>query len=294
MWDVDEAWRVGLYVNTDEDNTTGYNGGFLAVGADVLVEAAGSYAFTGASQAEWGWNPTADLARDQTVMTDVELAIPRNAIGNPSLIDFVLFANNYCCDFQLPDDIYPNGGGNPAGEFFTYELSAVPLAGDFDSNGVRNVVDIDLLTAASASGKNEPKFDLNKDTLVDTTDVNVWAKELAKTWIGDANVDGEFNSADFVDVFQKGKYEQPGALAVWSEGDWNGDGGFTSGDFVAAFQDGGYELGAGAAVSAVPEPDSALLLVICVMGLLAQRTKSRRYAPPRPSRCRSSQKQMAV
>ena len=83
-WDVDETWRIGLYVDTDEDNFTGYNGSFLAVGADVLVEAAGAFEFTAATQADWGWNPVADLARDQTQWTDFEVAVPRYGAGESS------------------------------------------------------------------------------------------------------------------------------------------------------------------------------------------------------------------
>ena len=59
-----------------------------------------------------------------------------------------------------------------------------------------------------------------------------------------------------------GKYETDQA-AVWSQGDWNGSGKFDSGDFVDAFADGGYEVGnPPAAVSAVPEPSSLVLLIL--------------------------------
>ncbi|MCA9150792.1 MAG: PEP-CTERM sorting domain-containing protein [Planctomycetales bacterium] len=133
--------------------------------------------------------------------------------------------------------------------------------GDFNGNGVLDIEDIDMLSAASASGGNESKYDVNSDGSVDAADLNVWISSLKKSWVGDANLDGEFNSADFVQIFQSGKYEQEVA-AVWSEGDWNGDGRFNSGDFVAAFTGGGYEQGVRAAVSAVPEPSSLVLLVL--------------------------------
>ncbi len=58
---------------------------------------------------------------------------------------------------------------------------------------------------------------------------------------GDANRDGKFDSLDFVQVFQAGKYET-GDAAIWEEGDWNGDGAFDSADFVAAFTTGLYEV----------------------------------------------------
>lgn len=44
---------------------------------------------------------------------------------------------------------------------------------------------------------------------------------------GDTNLDGHFNSADLVRVFQAGEYEdQVFANSSWEEGDWNGDGEF--------------------------------------------------------------------
>ena len=65
-----------------------------------------------------------------------------------------------------------------------------------------------------------------------------------------------------------GKYEQPGATAVWSEGDWNGDGVFGTGDLVAALSDGGYELGPRTDVAAVPEPSAIVLSLLGLAGLL--------------------------
>lgn len=135
------------------------------------------------------------------------------------------------------------------------------LAGDFNGNGVLDAADINGLTAASAAGGNDPAYDLNADSLVNTADVNIWAKDLFKSWIGDSDLNGEFSSSDFVTVFTAGKYET-GSAAVWTEGDWDGNGRFESADFVAAFSDGGYELGPRAAVQAVPEPATGSLLAL--------------------------------
>ncbi|MCA9150698.1 MAG: chitobiase/beta-hexosaminidase C-terminal domain-containing protein, partial [Planctomycetales bacterium] len=55
--------------------------------------------------------------------------------------------------------------------------------------------------------------------------------------VGDANLDGIFNSADIVQIFQAGKYELTiDGAASWSQGDWNGDGLFITSDLVFAFQ----------------------------------------------------------
>ncbi len=141
------------------------------------------------------------------------------------------------------------------------------LVGDFDGDSVYGVGDIDLLTRASASGENELIYDLNGDWLVNQNDVRVWTKDLAQIWIGDTNVDGEFNTSDLVIVLERGKYETDTA-AVWSEGDWTGDGRFNTGDFVAALQDGGYELGSQPVVT-VPEPCGTLLCFVGWFGVVA-------------------------
>ena len=264
IWDVEETWRVGIYLDTDEDNFTGYNGNFLAVGADYFVEAGNSFEFAAATQADWGWESTADLARDQTEWTDFEVAVPRSAIGDPSLINFLLFANNSCCDFGLPEDVYPNGAAALEGDYFTYELGAVSLVGDFNGNGVLDLPDLDDLTATVASGVSVPGYDLNGDNLNNVEDIRFWVKDLYGSWMGDANLDGEFNSGDLVSVLASGTYEVEQA-SVWSTGDFNGDGRTNTSDLVEALGDGGYELGPRAAVAAVPEPSG--LLLVCGGGL---------------------------
>ena len=62
---------------------------------------------------------------------------------------------------------------------------------------------------------------------------------------GDSNMDGIFDSSDFVIVFQAGEYEDntPGN-STFEEGDWNGDGDFDTTDFVFVFQLGHYSRAA--------------------------------------------------
>ena len=144
--------------------------------------------------------------------------------------------------------------------------------GDFDRSGELDVADIDQLTMEAAAGTNAAGFDLTGDGNVDGADIERWATELKKTWIGDANVDGEFNSSDFVSVFSAGLFET-NEPAKWSSGDWNGDGVFNSSDFVAAFGDGGFELGPRPQTNAVPEPSSIALVlpIVFAIGFLRRR-----------------------
>lgn len=125
------------------------------------------------------------------------------------------------------------------------------VAGDFNGNGQLDALDLDLMS--EAMNLYDGRFDLNQDSKVDISDRRLWVATLKKTFMGDANLDGQFESGDLVAVFAAGKYET-GAQASWTEGDWNGDRLFESGDLIEAFQEGGYEQGARAATAAVPEP----------------------------------------
>ncbi len=146
------------------------------------------------------------------------------------------------------------------------------MLGDFNNDKKLDAVDVNALSAAIAGGQNPASFDLNKDNAVNDADLTRWVSgaDVRKTWFGDADLNGEFNSGDFVLVFQAGKFETDSA-ATWEQGDWNADLRFNSGDFIKAFQDGGFEAGPKAAVSAVPEPSSIGWLLVGAAALFARR-----------------------
>ena len=159
-------------------------------------------------------------------------------------------------DLWMRSDTFPSvalstevvgGGGTP---------------GDFDGNGELDAADLDLLSQGQKD--NDLAFDLNGDGATNLADRDFWVSVLANSWMGDSNLDGEFNSSDFVAVFTAGLFET-GAAALWAQGDWNGDMLFDSSDFVAAFTAGGFEQGPRPA-AAVPEPAS---LTLCLLGLAA-------------------------
>ena len=130
-----------------------------------------------------------------------------------------------------------------------------------------------MLTTEVLAATHSPEYDLNDDALVNGLDHRVWVKDLKRTWYGDADLDGEFKSNDFVQVFQAGTYETE-SEAGWSEGDWNADGVFGSVDFVTAFTDGGYEQGPRTGVAAVPEPAGwSLFLIGLLPWLFGRRTQ---------------------
>ena len=145
------------------------------------------------------------------------------------------------------------------------------VAGDHNSNGERDVADLDLQAEQIGAADPDLSFDLNSDGAVDFADRQEWVIGLTNTFIGDANFDGEFNSSDFVTVFGAAKYEtdQP---ATWAEGDWTGDGKFNSSDFVAAFGGRGYESGPReGGIQVVPEPSSIVLISLGFFGLALRR-----------------------
>lgn len=148
---------------------------------------------------------------------------------------------------------------------------------DFDGDGELGVGDIDLLLAEVAAGTNTPSFDVTGDGQVNLADIlsYVGGAETLNTYMGDANLDGEFNSSDFVAVFTAGLFETNNP-ATWATGDWNGDGIFGSGDFVTAFTDGGYELGPKpVAAEHVPEPSAIVLVLLGGLGILRINRRSR-------------------
>jgi hypothetical protein len=145
-----------------------------------------------------------------------------------------------------------------------------PSPGDFNSDQKLDAADLALLSQAQKT--NDLAFDLNADGTTNVADRIHWVNNLKKTWVGDSNFDGLFNSSDFVQVFQAGLLET-GQMAGWETGDWDGDMTFSSGDFVVAFQNGGFEQGPRPATAAVPEPLSSVLgwMALAAFGVWAHR-----------------------
>ncbi len=114
--------------------------------------------------------------------------------------------------------------------------AAQQLPGDFTGDGQVGLPDLNQLGQAIRGGQ-DPAFDLNGDRRVDQADWNHMVHQLLRTDFGDANLDGQFDSADLLTVFQAGTYESASpSEARWDQGDWNGDGRFRSDDLLLALQ----------------------------------------------------------
>lgn len=158
-------------------------------------------------------------------------------------------------------------------------VATVPTAGDLNGDGQVNATDIDLLAAGLRAGRTEDSWDLQPDGRVDLGDHRYLVENILRTYLGDSNLDGEFNTGDLVQVFQQGQYEDTTPdNSTWSSGDWDGDGDFNTSDFLMAFQGGGFEAGVRSALAAdkpavVPEPASTCLLAIGLGSLAAFRER---------------------
>ena len=163
------------------------------------------------------------------------------------------------------------GGGPPFSLWFFASVNAALEAvnnGDFDQDGLYTANDIDLLSEAIRDSLNDLSFDINSDGQVNEDDRRFWVKDItvSNTYFGDANLDGQFDSGDLTMVFQAAKFER-NEDAGWAEGDWTGDARFNTSDLTVAFQDGGYEKGPLTEVAAVPEPSTAILLTMGIIGV---------------------------
>lgn len=177
----------------------------------------------------------------------------------------------------------PNGSFDPTGQFVPeQDLSVLRSVvgnpapnGDFNNDGQLSAADIDQLTTAIRTGSIDTKFDLNGNSTIDAQDRVVWVESLKKTYFGDADLDGQFNSTDLIAVLSGGQYEDSVSQnSTWATGDWDGDAEFTTSDLVAALQGGGYDAGPRAAVSAVPEPTMGAVAALTILGLVARRRNS--------------------
>lgn len=138
------------------------------------------------------------------------------------------------------------------------------VLGDYSGDLRISMLDLDVLNNAIHLGSDGRQFDLNHDGVVDEEDREFWVSEIGNTYIGDSNFDGEFNSADFVQVFVAGEYNDGELLnSTWVTGDWNGDFEFDSSDFVLAFQAWRYEQGP--RLTTVPEPSPPVILSVALL-----------------------------
>ena len=149
-------------------------------------------------------------------------------------------------------------------------IAAPRLRGDLNNDWMLSAEDANILSIGIKASVFDSALDFNGDNLLDLADLDSWVHDLKGTYVGDANLDGEFNRRDLIELLQAGTFGLD-VEAGWAEGDWTGDGRFDRSDIVLALQDGGYGRGGLAAINAIPEPSCALLLLVGVIGILRLR-----------------------
>ncbi|MCP4189801.1 MAG: hypothetical protein GY768_04150 [Planctomycetaceae bacterium] len=158
-----------------------------------------------------------------------------------------------------------SGCGDNSNFGMSIEITAALLSGDDNHDGVVNVADINLQAEATANAAPDLEtYGENSDGVVDIADRRILVGRHLNTWMGDADLNSQFDSSDLVILFAAGKYET-GASASWEECDWDGNGVFVSGELVAAFADGRCDAGPKVAVAAVPEPSSIVLALVSLV-----------------------------
>ncbi len=116
-----------------------------------------------------------------------------------------------------------------------FSVASATPDGDFNDDGLYDLLDIDALVAEIAAGTHQAVFDLTGDSLVDLADRDAWLAEAGgvnlglglRYLLGDANLDGVVDTSDF-NLWNAHKFT---AVAAWSQGDFNADGVVDTSDF---------------------------------------------------------------
>ena len=117
-----------------------------------------------------------------------------------------------------------------------YNATPPAVDGDFDNDGDYDCADVDDLVSVIVAGGDPSAYDLTNDGLVDSSDLTAWLAEAGAAnlasgnsyLVGDANLDGAVNGADFV-IWNSNKFTTNPA---WCAGDFNGDGAVNGADYV--------------------------------------------------------------
>ncbi len=187
-----------------------------------------------------------DVAREQVYWVDNgTVKIQRSEFDGSNVVDLLQSGDNLQKPWQIVLDL---------------EIGRC----DFNRSGGCDAVDLDLLSAEMRAGTNKALFNL--DSTNDTVDANDHAKwlEMASVIPGDANMNGEVDSADFA-TWRDHRFE---ATVGWASGDFNGDGFSDVSDFNIWNDNKGR---AAVVATTVPVPSTGLLSVTLIVFVFTHR-----------------------
>lgn len=291
--------------------TLGANEGFLAGGSDGRAVHVG-VSYLDEMELSWRMEPNDPSSSDPKKAREVRFVAktgnleyvsvfdpgaPNAAVvPNPTKDPGITWEKGYF-DWRKSTPVFYLGldKGTDYGKTGATGLMGIYEPGDFNADGKVNATDRGILQANQGmTSSSYSRGDLDQDGDTDGIDLLAWESlgdpasqidsirnlsdrvpfvhNMVRTYMGDSNLDGEFNSNDFVMVFQKGQYEDATVgNSRWADGDWSGDYDFNTADFVVAFQDGGFENGPLPALAAVPEPSACCLMFLGWTAWWAQR-----------------------
>ena len=200
-----------------------------------------------------GWvDRVSSLQSDIDEVILVERGLPPDVEGENRFDDGVHYL------VEAPDDFFGalveivqlgdvTGDGTPDMIYYIANdgtLLVVPgvtelLAGDVDRNDVVDVDDLLLLQRQIRLGENPEglRLDMTGDLRATREDVDHWVEEIADTRLGDLDLDGDVDFADFLALSANfGRTD-----AVWTDGDLDHSGTVAFADFLILSQNFGFE-----------------------------------------------------
>ena len=144
-------------------------------------------------------------------------------------------------------------------------LSSPTTAGDFNGDDLLDAVDLDELLARVHIASTDLYYDVDGDGEISISDRENWLEEFRGTTVGDIDLNGEVDFADFLSL--SANY---GTQGGWQQGDFDGDQWVLFSDFLLLSENYGREE-----TVAVPEPCDWPLLLFAASGLHMRRKRAR-------------------